>query len=157
MNIKFIVVGNLKEKYWKDACDEYLKRLTKYASIELIEIKEESINVENQSNILISKTQEGKRILDKITSKDYVILLDINSNQLDSISLSNKLKEISDNNSRIAFVIGGSYGVSEDIYKRANYKLSFSKLTFPHQMARVMLLEQVYRCFKILNNERYHK
>ena len=158
MIIRVLAVGKLKEEYWRKAVDEYVKRIKGFSDIEIVEINEEKISAENESNIEIAKREEGKRILDKINDKDYVILMDINSKTLDSVELSNKLKDLIDNsNSKIDFVIGGSYGVDENVKNRANFKLSFSKLTFPHQMFRVMLLEQIYRSFTIMNNRKYHK
>ena len=149
--IKIITVGKIKEKYYTDAVNEYLKRLSKYTKINLIEVKDEDFD--------ISKTllKEKESIMKYIDDKDYVITLEIEGNELDSVSLSKKLEDIQNNNSNIAFIIGGSYGLHEDIKKRSNYKLSFSRLTFPHQLFRVILLEQLYRSFKISNNESYHK
>ena len=132
--IKIICVGKIKEKYYIDAINEYLKRLSKYTKIDLIEVKDEDFD-----------------------DKDYVITLEIEGEELDSISLSKKIENIQLNNPNITFIIGGSYGLHEDIKKRSNYKLSFSKLTFPHQLFRVILLEQLYRSYKIINNETYHK
>ena len=149
--IKIITVGKIKEKYYIDAVNEYLKRLSKYTKINLIEVKDEDFD--------ISKTllKEKESIMKYIDDKDYVITLEIEGNELDSVSLSKKLEDIQNNNSNITFIIGGSYGLHEDIKKRSNYKLSFSRLTFPHQLFRVILLEQLYRSFKISNNESYHK
>ena len=149
--IKIITVGKIKEKYFTDAVNEYLKRLSKYTKINLIEVKDEDFD--------ISKTllKEKESIMKHIDDKDYVITLEIEGNELDSVSLSKKLEDIQNNNSNITFIIGGSYGLHEDIKKRSNYKLSFSRLTFPHQLFRVILLEQLYRSFKISNNESYHK
>lgn len=149
--IKIITVGKIKEKYYTDAVNEYLKRLSKYTKINLIEVKDEDFD--------ISKTllKEKESIMKNIDDKDYVITMEIEGEELDSVALSKKLDDIQNNNSNIAFIIGGSYGLHEDIKKRSNYKLSFSKLTFPHQLFRVILLEQIYRSFKILNNETYHK
>lgn len=149
--IKIITVGKIKEKYYTDAVNEYLKRLSKYTRINLIEVKDEDFD--------ISKTllKEKESIMKYIDDKDYVITLEIEGNELDSVSLSKKLEDIQNNNSNITFIIGGSYGLHEDIKKRSNYKLSFSRLTFPHQLFRVILLEQLYRSFKISNNESYHK
>ena len=149
--IKIITVGKIKEKYYTDAVNEYLKRLSKYTKINLIEVKDEDFD--------ISKTllKEKESIMKYIDDKDYVITLEIEGNELDSVSLSKKLEDIQNNNSSITFIIGGSYGLHEDIKKRSNYKLSFSRLTFPHQLFRVILLEQLYRSFKISNNESYHK
>ena len=149
--IKIITVGKIKEKYFTDAVNEYLKRLSKYTKIDLIEVKDEDFD--------ISKTllKEKESILKYIDDKDYVITLEIEGNELDSVSLSKKLNDIKLNNSNITFIIGGSYGLHEDIKKRSNYALSFSKMTFPHQLFRVILLEQLYRSYKIINNETYHK
>ena len=149
--IKIICVGKIKEKYYIDAVNEYLKRLSKYTKIDLIEVKDEDFD--------ISKTllKEKESIYKYIDDKDYVITLEIEGEELDSISLSKKINSIQLNNPNITFIIGGSYGLHEDIKKRSNYKLSFSKLTFPHQLFRVILLEQIYRSYKIINNETYHK
>ena len=142
--IKIICVGKLKEKYLTDACLEYLKRISKYTKIEIIELKD--------SNILEEKDDILKHI-----NKEYVITLDIEGNSIDSPTLAKKIDNILISNSNIAFIIGGSYGLHSDIKKISNFSLSFSKLTFPHQLFRVMLLEQIYRSFKIMNNETYHK
>ena len=149
--IKIICVGKIKEKFYTDAINEYLKRLSKYTKIDLIEVKDEDFD--------ISKTllKEKDSIYKYIDDKDYVITLEIEGEELDSVSLSKKINNIQLNNPNITFIIGGSYGLHEDIKKRSNYKLSFSKLTFPHQLFRVMLLEQIYRSYKIINNETYHK
>ena len=154
IEINVISVGNVKEKYLQELIADYKKRISKYAKIELIELKDES----NKINENVVKETEGERILSSIKEGFYVILLDLKGQMLDSIYLSKKLDEISTyHSSKIAFIIGGSFGVSEDVKKRANYMLSFSKMTFPHQLAKGMLLEQIYRSFKILNNETYHK
>lgn len=154
IEINVISVGNVKEKYLQELIADYKKRISKYAKIELIELKDES----NKINENVVKETEGERILSSIKEGFYVILLDLKGQMLDSISLSKKLDEISTyHSSKIAFIIGGSFGVSEDVKKRANYMLAFSKMTFPHQLAKGMLLEQIYRSFKILNNETYHK
>ena len=154
IEINVISVGNVKEKYLQELIADYKKRISKYAKIELIELKDES----NKINENVVKETEGERILSSIKEGFYVILLDLKGQMLDSISLSKKLDEISTyHSSKIAFIIGGSFGVSEDVKKRANYLLSFSKMTFPHQLAKGMLLEQIYRSFKISNNETYHK
>lgn len=149
--IKIITVGKIKEKYYTEAVNEYIKRLSKYTKINLIEVKDEDFD--------ISKTllKEKESIMKYIDEKDYVITLEIEGEELDSVSLSKKLDDIQSKNSNITFVIGGSYGLHEDIKSRSNYKLSFSKLTFPHQLFRVILLEQLYRSYKIINNETYHK
>lgn len=150
--IKIICVGKIKEDYLKEAIEEYKKRLSKYTKLEIIELQD--IN-NNNINIILEKEKE--LILNKISEKDYVIILEIEGKELSSIELSNKIDNILITNSNITFIIGGSYGLHEEIKLRSNFKLSFSKLTFPHQLFRVMLLEQIYRSYKILNNESYHK
>ncbi len=150
--IKIICVGKIKEKYLVEAIKEYEKRLQRYARIDVIEVIDICL-----SDIEKGKKKEAEGISKHIEDKDFVIILDILGEELSSIELSNKLDNIMMNYASITFVIGGSYGLSDDIKKRANYALSFSKLTFPHQLFRVILLEQLYRCFKIKNNENYHK
>lgn len=147
--IKIICVGKIKEKFYKEAIEEYKKRLSKYTKLEIIEVPDESTG-----NIL---EKEEINILKNIKDKDYVITMEIEGNYLSSIELANKIDNTLIDNSNITFIIGGSYGLSEKIKRRSNYKLSFSKLTFPHQLFRVILLEQIYRSFKIINNESYHK
>ncbi len=150
--IKIITVGKLKEKYLTDAIEEYKKRLSKYTKLELIEVSDES-NYEEEK----IKEKEAEKIDKYLTDKDYIITLEIEGNELTSMEFANKLDNIFNINSNITFIIGGSYGISDRIKKKANYKLSFSKMTFPHQLFRVILLEQIYRAFKINNNESYHK
>jgi len=149
--IKIITVGKIKEKYYTDAVNEYLKRLSKYTKINLIEVKDEDFDINK------TLTKEKDSILKYIDDKDYVITMEIEGNELDSVSLAKHIDSIQNNYSNITFIIGGSYGLHDDIKNRSNYKLSFSKLTFPHQLFRVILLEQIYRSFKINNNETYHK
>lgn len=151
--IKILCVGKIKEKFYKDATLEYIKRINKYSKIEVIEIPDESTD-----NPKITLEKEKNKLLNRINLKDYNIILDIEGNLLNSIELSRKIEYIFNNkNSNITFIIGGSCGLHEDIKKLADYSLSFSKLTFPHQLFRVILLEQIYRSFKIINNESYHK
>ena len=149
--IKIITVGKIKEKYYTDAVNEYLKRLSKYTKINLIEVKDEDFDINK------TLTKEKDSILKYIDDKDYFITMEIEGNELDSVSLAKHIDSIQNNYSNITFIIGGSYGLHDDIKNRSNYKLSFSKLTFPHQLFRVILLEQIYRSFKINNNETYHK
>lgn len=150
--IKIICVGKIKEKFFKDAIEEYQKRLSKYTKINIIEV--EDINLNNEELI---KQKEKELILKHVERKDYIITLEIEGKELSSIELSNKIQELETLNPNITFIIGGSYGLDEEIKKISNYKLSFSKLTFPHQLFRVILLEQIYRAYKIKNNESYHK
>ncbi len=147
--IKVICVGKIKEDYLKKGIEEYKKRISKYSKIEIIELIDES-----NGNIL---EKERDKILKYINDKDYIITLEIDGNNVDSVELSKKIENIYLNYSNIAFIIGGSYGLHDDIKSKSNYALSFSKLTFPHQLFRMMLLEQIYRSFKISHNETYHK
>ncbi len=150
--IKIITVGNIKEKYLKEAIEEYKKRLSKYTELEVIEVKDEGILPKSQA-----MEKEREKIEKHLSGKEYLITLEIEGKELTSPELSKKIEEILIVNSNITFVIGGSYGISEILKKKANFHLSFSKLTFPHQLFRVLLLEQIYRAFKIINNESYHK
>ena len=143
--IKIICIGKLKEKYLTEGVNDYLTRLRKYHKVELIELPD--------SNIV----NEGNEILKHISNKDYVISLAIKGTQLTSTELAEKIDKTFINNSNITFVIGGSNGIREDIINNSSMLLSFSKLTFPHGLFRLILLEQIYRSFKILNHESYHK
>lgn len=150
--IKILCVGKIKEKFFKDAISEYSKRLSKYTNFQIIEV--DDINSDNINTIL---NKEKDLIIKHISSKDYVITLEIEGKQLNSLEFSKKIEELQIYNSSIVFIIGGSYGLHQQIKDRADYKLSFSKLTFPHQLFRIILLEQIYRAYKIINNESYHK
>ena len=150
--IKIISVGQLKEQYLKDAVNEYLKRIKKYTNIEIIEIKDEGFSEEVKALKI-----EAERISKYISEKDYVITLEIEGKEMTSIEFAKKIDNIFIQNSNITFIIGGSYGLDNEIKAKSNYKLSFSKMTFPHQLFRVLLLEQIYRAYKINNNENYHK
>ena len=150
--IKILCVGKIKEHFFKDAISEYSKRLSKYTSLQIIEV--DDINSDN-INIILDKEKE--LLIKHITSKDYVITLEIEGKQLDSLELAKKIEGLQIYNSNIVFIIGGSYGLHQQIKDRADFKLSFSKLTFPHQLFRIILLEQIYRAYKIMNNESYHK
>lgn len=150
--IKIITVGSIKEKYLKDAIEEYKKRLSKYTNLEIIEVKDEGL-VEPIKSISI----EEERIMKHINDKDYIITLEIEGKEFGSEEFADKLNKIQLETSNITFIIGGSYGLSQNIKNKAKLHLSFSKMTFPHQLFRVLLLEQIYRAFKINNNESYHK
>ena len=150
--IKLITVGTIKEKYLKDAIDEYTKRIKKYTNIELIEVKDEGLVEESKAISL-----EAEKIKKHLSPRDYIITMEIEGKQLTSEEFSEKLNQIQIENSNIVFIIGGSYGLSDEIKQMAKLHLSFSKMTFPHQLFRVLLLEQIYRCYKIINNESYHK
>ena len=159
MNISIIAVGKLKEKYLKQAIDEYSKRLSRYCKLEVIELPDEKTpdNASEKEEQQI-KEKEGRLILSKIKDNSYVIAMDLKGKQITSEEFASFISNCGvTGNSNIVFIIGGSLGLSEGVIKRANYKLCFSKMTFPHQLFRVMLLEQVYRGFRITNNEPYHK
>ena len=150
--IKIICLGKLKEKYLIDAKDEYLKRIGKYTKIEIIELNDSKID-----DSKIALKEEATSILKVLNDKDYIITLEIDGKEMDSIEFAKVMDKTFMINPNITFIIGGSCGLDDEIKKRSNMKLSFSKLTFPHQLFRIMLLEQIYRIFKINNNERYHK
>ena len=150
--IKIITIGSIKESYLRDAIEEYKKRLSKYTNLEIIECKDEGL-VEKEKAMKL----EEEKILKYISEKDYIITLEIEGKELTSEEFAEKLDKIQIENSNITFIIGGSYGLSNTIKEKANFKLSFSKMTFPHQLFRVILLEQIYRAFKINHHESYHK
>ena len=150
--IKIITIGFIKEQYLQDAITEYKKRISKYTNLEIIELKDEDFG-EIEKTLKV----EEEKILKQISDRDYIITLEIEGKELTSIEFAKKIESIQLENSNITFIIGGSYGLSENIKNKANYHLSFSKMTFPHQLFRVLLLEQIYRAYKINNNESYHK
>ena len=159
MNITIVSVGKLKEKYLKQGIAEYLKRLSAYAKVKIIEVPDEkapeSLSASEEQEV---KQKEGDRILAKVTPDTYVITLDLQGKMLTSEQLAEKLEDLATyGKSKIAFVIGGSLGLSDDVRKRSDYALSFSKMTSPHQLMRLILLEQIYRGFKIMRGEPYHK
>ena len=159
MNITLISVGKLKEKYLKQAIDEYSKRLSRYCKLDIIELPDEKTpdNASEKEEQQI-KGKEGQLILSKIKDNMFVVAMDLKGKQITSEELSDFIENCGVmGNSNIAFIIGGSLGLSQEVIKRANYKLCFSKMTFPHQLFRVMLLEQIYRAFRIMKNEPYHK
>ena len=159
MRITCITVGKIKEKYFTMAIEEYAKRLSRYCKLEIVELTDEK--TPDNASVLMEeqiKQKEGERILKAIKDDAYVIALAIEGKQLDSVELSEKLSRLGvDGNSHIIFIIGGSLGLSKEVLARADYKLSFSKMTFPHQLMRVVLLEQIYRAYRIQNGEPYHK
>lgn len=159
MRISIISVGKLKEKYLKQGIQEYTKRLGAYATIDVIEVPDEKAP-ENMSEAEMEevKRKEGEKILTKIATDAYVISLEINGQMLSSEKFAEKLDQLATHGkSKIALVIGGSLGLSKEVQQRSNFALSFSKMTFPHQLMRLVLLEQVYRAFRINRGEPYHK
>ena len=149
--IKIICIGKIKEKFYQEAINEYKKRISKYTNIEIIELPDYNYDVKKT---MISEYQGIMKVLNK---SDYNILLDISGNQIDSISFAKKINDTLIVNSNITFIIGGSLGVVDELRNIVDYRLSFSIMTFPHQLFRIILLEQIYRAFKINNNEEYHK
>lgn len=159
MRISVVCVGKIKEKYLKLVIDEFSKRLSKYCKLEVIELDDEKApeNLSDKEMMMI-KEKEGKKILSKIKDNSHVIALAIDGKNLSSEELADTIDNLGvRGTSHIVFVIGGSLGLSDDVLRRANYKLSFSKMTFPHQLMRLILLEQVYRAYRINNGEPYHK
>lgn len=159
LSVNVLCVGKLKESYWRDACAEYQKRLGAYCRIQVTEIAEEKIaEVPSDSQIALTLEAEGKRLLSHISSDCLVVALCIEGKELDSLRLSQYIdRAMVDGVSKIAFVIGGSWGLSDAVKSRADLRLSMSPMTFPHQLARVMTLEQIYRAFQISSGGKYHK
>lgn len=159
MKLRLICVGRLKEKFYTDAVNEFKKRLSRFAEVEIVELADEKAPEKlSDAELEQIKLAEGRRILAKLADGETVVALDIRGVQLSSTELAEKLKNLMlEGKSRIAFIIGGSNGLSGEVLSRADFKLSFSKLTFSHQIFRIMLVEQLYRAFKIINNEPYHK
>lgn len=159
MRITVISVGKIKEKFYTGAIEEYSKRLSKYCTLSLVEVADEKApETLSEKEMTQIKDREGERILDKIKDSQYVITLEIRGKQLTSEELSEKMSALGlEGNSDVVFVIGGSLGLSDAVMRRSNFALSFSRMTFPHQLMKVVLLEQVYRGFRILRNEPYHK
>jgi 23S rRNA (pseudouridine1915-N3)-methyltransferase len=159
MKITIVTVGKLKEKYLKQGIEEYLKRLSAYAKVDIVEVADEKAP-ENMSEAEMNevKRKEGERILSHIGQDTYVITLEIGGKMISSEQLAEKMDQLATyGKSKVAFVIGGSLGISEEVQKRGDFSLSFSKMTFPHQLMRLILVEQVYRGFRIIRGEPYHK
>lgn len=159
MKITIVCVGKIKEKFYGDALAEYTKRLSRYCSLTITEVADEKTKEQaSETECAIIKDREGERILKSIRDDGYVIALAIDGKNLDSVELSEKIDKLGlSGKSNVYFVIGGSLGLSDAVMKRADYKLSFSRMTFPHQLMRVILLEQIYRSYRIINHEPYHK
>lgn len=159
MNIRIVAVGKIKEKYIQEGIKEFTKRLSRYCTLDIIEIDDEKAPENlSEKEMEIVKTKEGERILSKIPQNSFIISLEIKGKQLSSEELSKKIEDLMVNGTNdICFVIGGSLGLSTDVSNRSDYKLSFSKMTFPHQLMRLILLEQVYRGWRIMKGEPYHK
>jgi len=159
LNIQIVSVGKLKEKYLKDAVNNYIKMLSRFCKTEIVEVAEEKVPQSLSSREEEqAREKEAERIRAALSKDAYIIALDLKGEQPDSLKFAQKLKELMiAGKSRISFIIGGSTGLDRQLVKEADYSLCLSNMTFPHQLARVILLEQIYRCFKIINNEPYHK
>lgn len=158
LSIDIICIGKIKENYLKDAISEYSKRLSKYCKLNIIELQD--IPIPSKTNKTIDmdiKTKESNNILNHIKKDSCIFALDLKGKSYSSEEFSDKIQNISMTNSHITFIIGGSLGLTDDLLQKCNNKVCFSKMTFPHQLIRVFLLEQIYRGFKIINNETYHK
>ena len=158
LTINIVCIGKIKEKFFKDAIDEYSKRLSKYCKLNIVELPDEKIPEKINTNIENDiKSKECTNMINHIKKDSYIICLDLTGKEFSSEQFSKKIEDISMESSQITFVIGGSLGLNQEILSLANQKICFSKMTFPHQLIRVFLLEQIYRGFKIINNETYHK
>lgn len=158
LHIDIICIGKLKEKYLKNAVDEYCKRLSKYCKLNIIELSDEKLPTNDNDKLFLEiKNKECERISSHIKKDSYVIALDLTGKQYSSEEFSRKISDISLINSNITIIIGGSLGMTEQFLNTVDEKICFSKMTFPHQLIRVFLLEQLFRAFKILNNETYHR
>lgn len=159
MRITLITVGRIKEKYLRDAVAEYSKRLSRYCKLDILEVADEKTPEESSETVEESvRDKEGKRLLKLIRGDAYVITLEIQGKMLDSTEMADKIEQLGiDGISHIVFIIGGSIGLSQEVCRRSDYALSFSRMTFPHQLMRVILLEQIYRSFRIIQGEPYHK
>ena len=153
MKIRILTIGKLKEKYLVNGINEYVKRLNAYCKVEMVEVGDEPIPDE-----YIIKDKEADKIIAKIKDDEYVIVLDLHGKEIDSVAFSKHIEEcMIRGKSTITFVIGGSLDLGKSLLQRANYRLCFSKMTFPHQLMKLILVEQIYRAFKIMNNQTYHK
>jgi len=151
--IKILCVGKVKDKHLQALIDDYVKKITRYHRIEIVEVRDEKIT-DDEKAIL---NREAERVLEKIDPDEYVILMDLNGKTIDSVSFAKKIDSIFVHRPKLCFVIGGSLGLGEALLKRADERIRMSDMTFLHQMCRLILLEQIYRSFKILHNETYHK
>ena len=155
MNVNIVCIGKIKEAFYRSALDEYAKRLSRFCKFNVVELAEKQLAGKNDADVRIVKEDEGKRIVQAV--KGYVVALDMRGQQLTSEELSAKIVKLTETTSTITFVIGGSYGLADCVLDRADYKLSFGKMTFPHQLMRVIVAEQIYRAFTIAEGSGYHK
>lgn len=159
VTINILCVGKVKEKFFRDAIDEYSKRLSKYCNLNIIEVPDSKVPDKTSDNIeKMIKDEEASRMLNQLKKETYLICLDLNGKEYTSVEFSEKISKLTvEGNSNITFVIGGTLGIGDDILKISKEKICFSKMTFPHQLIRIFLLEQLFRGFKIANGETYHR
>lgn len=158
LTINVLCVGKIKENYLKDAINEYSKRLSKYCKLNIIEIPDEKVPEKLSDTVIKNiKDVEAKKMMEHLKKENYAISLDLKGKELTSEEFSKRIEEISNYSSSITFIIGGTLGIGEEVIKTSKEKICFSKMTFPHQLIRVFLLEQIFRAFKISNNETYHR
>ena len=158
LNINIVCVGKIKEKFFTNAIEEYSKRLSKYCKLDILELPDEKIpDNPNETIENLVKEKECNNILKHLKKDSYIIALDLKGKEYTSVEFSKKLENLSMTTSKITFIIGGSLGLTENLLNQCNEKICFSKMTFPHQLIRIFLIEQIYRAFKISNNECYHK
>ncbi|MGN1326965.1 MAG: 23S rRNA (pseudouridine(1915)-N(3))-methyltransferase RlmH [Clostridia bacterium] len=158
LHINIVCVGKIKEAFFRESAQEYSKRLSRFCTLNIIELQDEKIPDKTNEKIeLAIKEKEGRNILSHVKADSYVIGLDLNGKEFDSVAFSKEIEKISITNSSLTFIIGGSLGLSSEVIKSCDNLICFSKMTFPHQLIRIFLLEQLYRGFKISNNETYHK
>ena len=158
LNINIICIGKIKEQYLKSAIEEYSKRLSRYCKLNILELPDEKIPDKLNDNLSNEiKTKECNNIINHLKKDSYIIALDLTGNELSSEEFSKTIENISMENSSISFIIGGSLGLTKALLNKCNKKICFSKMTFPHQLIRIFLLEQIFRAFKISNNETYHR
>lgn len=158
LNINIICIGKIKEQYLKSAIEEYSKRLSRYCKLNILELPDEKIPDKLNNNLSNEiKTKECNNIINHLKKDSYIIALDLTGNELSSEEFSKTIENISMENSSITFIIGGSLGLTKELLNKCNKKICFSKMTFPHQLIRIFLLEQIFRAFKISNNETYHR
>lgn len=155
LKVNVVCIGKIKENFYKDAINEYAKRLTRFCKFNIVELQESLLVGKNIQDIERVKVQEGKNIISKLSG--YVIILDLGGGQISSEDLASTIESVSNSCSEITFVIGGSYGLSSEVLQKADKKIAFGKITFPHQLMRVVLVEQIYRAFMINSNSDYHK
>ena len=149
--IRIICIGKIKENFYKEAISEYKKRISKYTNIEIVELNDYNFDIKKSMQL------EHNSIIKVLNNNDYNILLDIEGRDMDSLSFAKKINNVLTYHNNITFIIGGSHGVLDELKEKVDFRLSFSKMTFPHQLFRIILLEQIYRAYKINNNEEYHK